>query len=106
MGLQGESRLRCAMPPLGATGRLVREQPDTLESISRNGIGGRLEGAGVVGAGHAVAAVAAAVEEAAELHGRDAAIFRETGLDLHQDGMAPAVRVEDLLTRERDLHPP
>src|ERR1700674_5402655 len=99
MGLQGESRLRCAVASFGATGRLVREQPDSLESISRNGIGGRLEGAGVVGAGHAVAAITAAVEEAAELHGRNAAIFRETGLDLHQDGMASPVRVEDLLTR-------
>src|ERR1700732_3113297 len=101
MGLQGEARLRCAMASLGATRRLVREQPDSLESISRNGIGRRLEGAGVVGAGHAIAAVAPAVEEAAELHGGDAAIFRETGLDLHQHGMAPPVRVEDFLASER-----
>src|ERR1700694_4683893 len=56
-GLQGEARLRRAVASLGATGRLVREQPDTFESISRNGIGGRLEDAGVVGAGDRVAAV-------------------------------------------------
>src|SRR5713101_7999736 len=94
------------MSPLRAAGWLVREQPDTLEPISWDGVGGRLERAGVVGAGDAVAAVAAAVEEAPELHGRDPAVFCETGLDLHQNGMTPPVRVEDFLTRERDLHRP
>src|SRR6202022_2109752 len=106
MRLQPEARLRRAMASFRSTGRLVREQADTLEAIPRDRIGGRLQRSGVIGAGHAVAAVAAAVEKAAELHGGDAAVFREAGLDLHQDRMTPPVRVEDFLARERDLYRP
>ena len=102
--LQGEARLRGAVASLGPTGRLVGEHPDSFESIARDRVGGRLEGAGVVGTGHAVAPIAAAIEEAAKLHRRDAAVFRQPRLDLHQHGVTPAVRVEDLLARERDLH--
>src|SRR3989442_14025009 len=103
MRLQGKAGLRRAVASLGPTGRLVREQADTLESIAGDRVGGCLEGAGVVRAGHPVTPVATAVEEAAKLHGRDVAVLRQSRLDLHEDGVTPAVRVEDFLTREADL---
>src|SRR2546421_239516 len=90
MRLQGKAGLRRAVASLGPTGRLVREQADTLESIAGDRVGGCLEGAGVVRAGHPVTPVAAAVEEAAKLHGRDVAVFRQSRLDLHEDGVTPA----------------
>ena len=91
------------MAAFGAAGRLVGEEADRLETVSRNRVGGRLQRTGVVGAGDAVAAVAAAVEKALELHGGNPAIVGEPGLDPHQHRVAPAVRVKDFLSRQRDL---
>ena len=104
MGLQGKAGLRRPVPSLGSAGWLVGEEAHRLESIARDRVRRRLEGAGVIGAGHAVATVAAAVEVALKLHGGDAAVLCETGADLHQHRVAAAVRVENFLTGQRDLY--
>ena len=70
--LEGEPRLRRAVPALGAAGRLVGEDAHAVEAIARDLVGHGLQRARVVEAGHAVAAVPAAVERGAEVHRGDA----------------------------------
>src|ERR1700730_12172261 len=103
MRLEGEARLRRPVPSLWSAGWLVREQPDTLESVPRDGVRGRLQRAGVVGACNAVAAVSATCDSGMTLHPPDPFVSGETGADLHQDGMTPAVGVEDFLAGQCDL---
>src|SRR5919201_4217649 len=81
--LESESRLRRAMATLRSARRLVREQPNPLETVARNRVGRGLQCTRVVGRRDAIAAVATAVQEALELHGRDPAIPTEAGFHLH-----------------------
>ena len=106
MRLEREARLRGTVPTLGTAGRLVGEQPDALEAITRDRIGRRLQRAGVIGAGDPVAAVSAAIEKTLELHRVDPTVLLEAGLHLHQDGMPAAMRVEHFLASQCDLHRP
>ena len=104
MDFERKSRLRRAVPTLGPAGRLVGEESNAFESVPWDGIRGRLQGARVIGAGHPVAAVAAAVQEALKLHGGNLTAAGEPRLDLHQHRVAAAVRVENFLPGQSDLH--
>ena len=104
VALERVPRLRRAVAALGTAGRLVGEDPHALELVARDPVRHRLQSAGVVEAGHTVAAVGAAVEGGAEVHGRDRAVALQAGLDPHRHRVAPPVAVEDLLAVERDLH--
>ena len=106
MDFERESGLRRAVPALRAARRLVREHPRTLKPVSLDVVGDRLQGARVVGAGDTVRSVPPAVEIALEVHRLDRPVFRHAGPDLHEDRVAAAVAVEDLLARQRDLHGP
>src|SRR6266850_200894 len=63
MHFEGEARLRRTVTALGPARRLVGERARALEPVARHLIGDGLERARVVGARHAVGAVAAAVEQ-------------------------------------------
>ncbi len=104
--LQGEARLRRAVPPLGAAGGLVRVDPRPLELVGGNVVGGRLQGARVVGRHDPIAAVAAAVQEGTEVHGGDAPVLVHARPHPHEDGVPATMGVEDLLPGEGDLHRP
>ena len=103
MDLQRKPRLRCAVPALRAAGRLVGEEPHGFEPVSGDGVGGRLQGARVVGTCDAVAAVAAAIEEALKLHRGNPTAACEPCLDLHQHRVAASMGVKNLLTGKGDL---
>src|SRR5205823_3955714 len=104
MDFERKPRLRRAMPALGTAGRLVREEAHAFEAVSRDGVRRSLQGTRVVRARDTVAAVAATIEEALKLHSGNPTVAREPGLDLHQHGMAAAVRIEDFLAGQGDLH--
>ncbi len=104
--LQGKAGLRRAVSSLGAAGRLVGEDPDATKAIGRDLVGHRLQGAGVVGAGHAVAAVAAAVDVGLEIERQNVARFVVAAAYPDEHRVAPAVHVEDLLAGESDLDRP
>ena len=88
------------MPALGAAGRLVGEGAQAAEAVARDFVGDGLQRARVEGRGDAVGAVGAAVEERLEVERGDRAVLLDADLALHQDGVAAAVAVEDLLARE------
>ncbi len=106
LDLETEARLRRAVAALRAAGRLVGEGADRLELVVRQAVGHRLQGAGVVGRGDAVAAVGAAVEGRLQGLRGERAVLADAGLHPHQHRMAAAVAVEDLLAGERDLRRP
>ena len=92
------------MPALGAARRLVGEDARALELVGGNLVGHRLQRACVEGRGHAVGAVGPAVQPGAEVHPGDRAVLRETRLDPHQHRVPAPMDVEDLFTRQGDLH--
>ena len=98
-----EARLDGAMAAFGAAGRLVGEGAAALKAVARDVVGGGLQRAGVKGAGDAVGAVAAAVDQRLEMHSGDGAVFFDAGFEFHQDGMAAAVAIENFFAREADL---
>ncbi len=87
LNLHGEARLRRPVAALGAAGRLVREDARSVETVGRHLVGHRLQRARVVRRGHAVGAVAAAVEERLEMHRRDRPVPPHARADLHQRRM-------------------
>ena len=103
-GLRAEAGLRRAVPALGPARRLVGEDAAALEAVGRDVVGDGLQRAGVEGAGDAVRAVGAAVEQRLEVHAGDRAVLLHAGLEAHQHRMAAAVAVEDLFARQADLH--
>src|SRR5215213_2981309 len=103
LNFQGEARLRRAVPALGAAGRFVREGAQAAEAVARDFVCDGLKRARVERGGDAVGAVRAAVEERLEVERGDGAVALHADAALHQDGVASAVAVEDLLARERDL---
>ena len=100
---KGETRLRSPVAPLRATGSLVGEGTDTVEAILGKVVGHRLQGTGVVGARHSVAAVGSTVEGGLQVLGGQGAILLDPGADLHEHRVASAVAVEDLFAGEADL---
>jgi len=97
---ESEARLRRAVPALGAARRLVGEGAQALEAIVRHVVSDGLERAGIEGRGDAVGAVCAAVEISLEVHRGDCAVGTHARFDFHQDGMSPAMAVENFLARE------
>ncbi len=104
LDLEAEARLRRAVAPLRPAGGLVGEDPHSFEAVGRQLVGHRLQGAGVVGRGDAVAAVGAAVERRLQVLRGDRAVAPHAGAQPHQHRVAAAVAVEDLLAAERHLH--
>ena len=100
---EGEARLRRTVAALGTARRLVGEGACALEAVAGNVVGHGLQRARVIGARYAVGAVAASVEQRAEMHARDRAVLLHARLHPHQRRVAAAVAVEDLFARERDL---
>src|SRR5205823_6575812 len=98
------ARLRRAMPALRTARGLVRIDPDAVELVCRDAVGDREQRAGVIGGRDAVRRVGAAVEPALVVHGGDLAVLLDAGADAHLHRMPAAMRVEDLLAVERDLH--
>ena len=104
MHLEREPGLRRAVAALGTAGGFVGERPRPLEFVARYLVGDGLQRSRVVGARHAVGAVAPAVQQRAEMHPGDRAVLRDTGLHPHQRRMPAAMAIEDLLAGQRDLH--
>src|SRR5690348_14729560 len=103
VGFEREARLRRAMPALRPARRLVGEYTDAFKLITRHVVGDGLQRAAVEGRSDAVAAIRPAVEERAKVHRRDRAVALHAGLHPHQDRVTPAVAIEDLFARQRDL---
>jgi hypothetical protein len=101
---EGEAGLDRAVAALGPARRLVGEDARALELVHGDLVGHRVDHARVERGGDAVGAVRSAVEPRLEVAAGDVAGLREAGLDPHQHRMPAAMRVEDLFTRERDLH--
>src|SRR4051812_16654348 len=106
MNFKRVSRLWRTVPALWATWWFIRENAHALEFITRHLIRNGLQGARVERARDAVTAIGAAVEKRFEVHARDGAVFSDAGLNVHQNGMPPAMTIEDLFARERTLHWP
>ena len=98
-----EPRLRGTVPPLGATGWLVGEGAARPEPVARHVVRDGLQLAGIQRRGRPVAAVTPAVQQRFQVHRHDRAVLFDPGLEPHQHRMPPAVRVEDLFARQRDL---
>src|SRR4051812_41357430 len=94
------------MSPLGTARRFVRKQPRSFELVGWKMIRRRLKGAGVIGTRNAIAAVSTAIEYRLKAQSTEAAILCDAKLGMHQHGMAAAMTVEHLFTRERDLNGP
>ena len=101
--LQRVAGLWRAVPALGSARRFVGERAGALELVSRDRIGDGLQRARVIGARDAIGAVAAAVQQALEVHRGNGAVLRHAGLHPHQRGVAPTVAVEHFFARQRDL---
>src|SRR5258707_1190631 len=106
MDLKRVTRLRRAVSALGPARWFVGESAQALEFIARDVIRDRLQSTGVERARDAVAAVGAAIEKRFEVHRGDRTIFFHSGFDVHQDGMATAVTVENFFTSKSALHRP
>ena len=102
----GPTRLRSAVTPLRTARRLIGEDSNGLKPVVRQFVGRRLKDARVERARYTVAAVGAAVQNGAVVHGSDRTIFFVTRLRRHQHRMPAAMAVKDLLTRQTDFHRP
>ena len=101
---QREARLHRRVPALGAAGRLVGERPDGVEAIPGQAVRHGLQGSGVVGARHPVAAVRTTVQSRLEMLRCHRTVAGEAGTELHEYRMPPPVAVEDFLPVQADLH--
>ena len=83
MNFLTEAGLDGAVAAFGAAGRLVGERAAALKMIALDLVGGRLQSAGVEGAGYAVGAVSAAVDQRLQMHAGDGAVFFYAGFEFH-----------------------
>ncbi len=104
LNLQRITRLRRAVPALWSARRLVGEDTQAIEFVTRHFVSHRLQRARVKRARDAVASVSPAVEKRFEMHRGNRAVFFHPGLDLHQHRMAATMTVEDFFARQRALH--
>src|SRR2546425_9729608 len=89
------TRLRRAMPALGPAWRFVGEGAQTLEFVTRNIVSDRLQSSGVERARDSIAAIGPAIKKRFEMHRRDRAVFFDSGLNVHQNGMATTMTIEN-----------
>src|SRR4051812_44185583 len=101
MNFQRVTRLRRAVTAFGPTRWFIGKDPGALEFISRDLIRDCLQRAGVEGTRHAVAAVCATIEKSLEVHSGNRAVVFHTGLNVHQNGVAATMTIENLFTSER-----
>src|SRR5260370_32531184 len=84
LNLQRIWRLRGAVPALWSARRLVGEDTQAIEFVTRHFVSHRLQRAGVERARDSVTAVCAAVKKRFEMHRGDRTVFLHSGLDVHQ----------------------
>src|SRR3979409_51280 len=101
MDLQRITRLRCAMAALGSARRFVGESAQALEFITRHVIRNSLQSSGVERTRDSIAAIGPAIKERFEMHSRDRAVFLHPRLNVHQNGMAATMTIENLFARQR-----
>src|SRR5438128_11584722 len=77
--LQRITRLRRAVSALWSARRLVGEDAQAIEFVTRHFVSHRLQRAGVERARHAVTPVSAAVKKRFEMHRGDRAVFLHSG---------------------------
>src|SRR5713101_9559790 len=102
--LERITRLWCSVPALWSARRLVCENAQPIEFVTRHFVSHRLQRARIESARDAIAAVSAAIKKRFEMHRGDRAVFLHPGLYVHQHGMATAMAVEDFFARQRALN--
>ena len=104
LNLDREAWLHRAVPPLGATGRLVRVRAGTVKPIGRELVGRAQELPRVVGRHQPKTRVGAAVQDGPRPHTGDLPLLGEAGRVFHLHRMATTVGVEHLLAGVETLH--
>src|SRR5207237_9823884 len=106
MDLESKARLRCAVPTLWTTRRLIGKHAQSLKAVMRDLVSDRLQRPGVQDRGHAITAISAAIHKCLKMERRDGTIALHPGTHPHQHGMASTVRIKHLFTCEADFDGP
>ena len=104
--LEGEARLDRPVPPLGSARGLVGVGPGGVEAIGGHLVWGGQELARVVRRHQSEGRVRAAIQDDLGVDRGEHALPRGAGAVSHVEGVATAVRVEDLFTGVEDLDGP
>src|SRR5207245_11674526 len=100
------ARLRCAVPTLWTTRRLIGKNAQSLKAVMRDLISDRLQRPGVQDRGHAITAIPTAIHKCLKMERSDGTMALHPGTHPHQHRMASTVRIKHLFTCEADFDGP
>ena len=92
------------MTALRPTGGLIGKDSNGFKSVIRQFVGGRLQDARVERARHAMAAVGAAIQYGAVMHGGEGSVLLISRFRRHQYRMPSAMAVKDFFTGQTDFY--
>jgi hypothetical protein len=91
---------------LGSARWFVGENANTVEFITRNFVGYRLQRASVERAGDAIASIRTAIKKRLEMHCRNCPVLFHPGLHVHEHGVAAPMTIKDFFARQSAFHRP